>query len=599
MVLGDGGAAFAAAGSLLDLVARWAVTKPDAPAYTYVDYYTGQGGGRRTTLTWAETHRRAGAMAARLRRSAGPGDRVALLLPQGLEYLIAMLGAMYAGVIAVPLFAPDLPGQSDRLAHAYADADPAVAVVASATAAPKAERFIAEHGLPRPRDLVIADELTKELTNEFAAGLAPAGPVRERVPLDATAYLQYTSGSTRRPTGVRISHRNISANTRQVWAHFSGSPRRPLVVVSWLPLFHDMGLIATLAIPILYGRRATFTDPMAFIRRPRRWLELLSGHLDTEVFTVAPNFGYDYCLTRVRDPEDLDLRRLRWCLNGAEPVRQRTMEQFAAMFATAGLRPQAMVGCYGLAEATVFVTAARGDAPPKVVAADPQALGKGVLRPCDAADGHALRLVSCGRPTGQYVAIVDPKTCRELPADRIGEIWVHGPNVSAGYWGKPQLGEDVFGGRIVGAPAEVPAGPWLRTGDLGVIHQGELFVTGRIKDLIIVDGQNHFPHDIEATVEDALPAARPDHVAAFAIATEDGERLIVVAERSSRVTPDMVNAVAAGRTVRGAVAAAHGVQVHDFLLVRPGGVPRTSSGKVARGTCRQRYLDGLLPAERS
>jgi fatty acid CoA ligase FadD32 len=582
MALEDRCGEFSDGETLIERVTRWAERKPDAPAYTFVDYGTVREG-RSTTLTWSEVHRRACWTAARLRRSVNPGDRVALLLPSGLDYLTTMLGAFYARIIAVPLFSPELPGQHERLIRAYTDADPA-SVVTVTEALPAVQAFL--DGAPSPRDLVTADTIE------------PTDWEPEPVPLDEIAYLQYTSGSTRDPAGVQISHRNITVNARQLWAHFGVGARRPVAIVSWLPLFHDMGLVATLAAPIVHGVQVRFTDPMSFIRNPSRWLAMISVHRDEEVFTAAPNFAYEYSLSRTAAAEGLDLRGLRWCLNGAEPVRESTLHRFATTFAAAGLRAEASTPCYGLAEATVFVTAAHGDTPPKVITVDLQSLSEGVLRLAASGDGRVAGLVSCGTPTGQYVAVVEPDSCCELPDDRVGEIWVRGPNVARGYWRRPDHSSAVFGGWLSGPAAGVPAGPWLRTGDLGAVHEGELYVTGRLKDLIIVDGRNHFPQDIEVTVQEAHPAIRPDHVAAFSVPGPETERLVVVAERSRRAQADRTDAPDSDevrRVVRGAVAAVHDVPLHDLVLVRPGGVPRTSSGKVARSACRERYLSGDLP----
>jgi fatty acid CoA ligase FadD32 len=577
MALEDRCDEFSGGGSLADRVARWAVRKPDAPAYTFVDYGSVREG-HSTTLTWSQVHERACWTAARLRRTANPGDRVALLLPSGLDYVTTMLGAFYARLIAVPLFSPELPGQHERLRRAYADADPAVAVTTEG-ALNAVQTFLNQ----APGDLVTTDTIAKDRWTP------------EPIPVDELAYLQYTSGSTRDPAGVQISHRNIAVNARQLWAHFGVGVRRPVVIVSWLPLFHDMGLVATLAAPIVHGVHVRFTDPTAFIRNPARWLALIDPHHDDEVFTAAPNFAYEYALTRAATAtaaanDGLDLRSLRWCLNGAEPVRESTLHRFSAAYAGAGLRSTAQTPCYGLAEATVFVTAANGDTPPKVITVDPQSLSEGLLRP--PGDGRAASLVSCGTPTGQYVAVADPEDCRELPDGRVGEIWVHGPNVARGYWRKPEHSSKTFGGWLSGPAVGVPAGPWLRTGDLGVIHEGELYVTGRLKDVIIVDGRNHFPQDIEVTVQEAHSGIRPDHVAAFAVPGPETERLVVVAERSRRTPADPEEV---RRAVRAAVGTMHDLPLHDLVLVRPGGVPRTSSGKVARSACRERYLAGDLP----
>ncbi|WP_433518229.1 fatty acyl-AMP ligase [Nonomuraea sp. CA-143628] len=554
--------------------------RPDTPAYTFVDYGSHRDG-RKTTLTWAETHARASSTAARLRRSAAPGDRVALLLPQGLAYLTTMLGSMYARTIAVPLFSPDLPGRSARLVQAYRDADPAIVVTTSAVL-PSVRAFLDEHDL-RPRDLVAADTI----------GPAPWEP--ERIGPGELAYLQYTSGSTREPAGVEISHHNLAVNARQLWTRFGVDRGRPVAIVSWLPLFHDMGLVATFAAPIVHGIRVDFTDPASYIRHPDRWLRMISDHPDEEVLTAAPNFAYEYCLTRTKDPAAFDLRGLRWCLNGAEPVRQGTLERFAAAFAASGLRPGALSPCYGLAEATVFVTAACEDAPPSILPADPMGLREGAVRPCPSDADRAVGMISCGSPAGQYVVIVDPESCAELPDDRIGEIWLHGPNVARGYWRKPERSQETFGGRLTDPAGGLPSGPWLRTGDLGVIHEGDLYVAGRIKDLIIIDGRNHFPQDVEATVQEAHPAVRSDHVAAFAIDGEDTEHLVVVAEHSRAFRSGELDHEEVRKVVRRAVGTYHDVWVHDFVLVRPGGVPRTSSGKIARTACRRLYLASQLP----
>ncbi|MEU4227029.1 fatty acyl-AMP ligase [Nonomuraea sp. NPDC026600] len=564
---------------LTDLVLRWAEERPDAPAFTFVNYGSHRDG-RRTTLTWAETHLRACATAARLRRFAAPGDRVALLLPQGLEYLTTMLGSMYARTIAVPLFSPDLPGRSARLAGAYADADPAV-VVSTSAILPEVRAFLGDNDLPQPRDLVAAD------------AIEPAAWDWERVDPEELAYLQYTSGSTREPAGVEISHHNLAVNARQLWTRFGVDRHRRVAIVSWLPLFHDMGLVATLAAPIVHGIQVDFTDPASYIRHPARWLRMISDRRDHEVLTAAPNFAYEYCLTRTRDTSGFDLRGLRWCLNGAEPVRQGTLDRFASTFSATGLRPGALTPCYGLAEATVFVTAACEDVPPRILRVDPIGLREAVVRPCETERG--VGMVSCGRPAGQYVAIVDPETCAELPDDRIGEIWLHGPNVARGYWRKPERSREIFGGRLTDPAGGLPAGPWMRTGDLGIIHDGDLYIAGRIKDLIIIDGRNHFPQDVEATVQDAHPAVRSDHVAAFAIDGADTEHLVVVAERSRTFRIGELDHDEVRNVVRGAVGALHDVWVHDFVLVRPGGVPRTSSGKIARSACRQLYLASRLP----
>ncbi|MFI9558562.1 fatty acyl-AMP ligase [Nonomuraea endophytica] len=533
---------------LIQRVARWAREIPDAPAYTFVDHL---GDGAWHTLTWRQVDRRARALAVRVRELAGPGDRVAVLAPQGLDYVVAMIGTMYAGVVAVPLFAPGLPGHAERLARAYTDAEPAL-VLTTTPALPGVRAFV-DGGAVLAVDTV--SDLLADEWDEVALGP------------DDLAYLQYTSGSTRQPTGVEITHGNVDANARQLWEAFDARPRTSVAAL-WLPLFHDMGLIATIALPIVGGNQVAFMDPVAFVMHPVRWLRLLSEFHD--VYTGGPNFAYEYTAARVSeaDKDGLDLSGVRVMLNGAEPVRPGTGAAFHAAFARCGLRPQAHTPAYGLAEATVFVSAVGCDEVAKVTEFDRDALGEG--RAVAYTSGGRSTLVSCGRPTGQRVRV-------DAPDGHVGEIRVQGPNVARAYWRDPERSAEVFGSG------------WLRTGDLGVIHEGELYVTGRIKDLIIVDGRNHYPQDIEATVQEACEAVRRDHVAAFAVPGELGERVVVVAERSRRGLEADLSEVS--RLVRAAVARTHDLAVHDVVLAAAGAVPRTSSGKIARRACLQAYLE--------
>ncbi|WP_030163564.1 fatty acyl-AMP ligase [Spirillospora albida] len=569
---------------LIERIARWAEEKPEAPAYTFVDYSIDPAGVK-ITADWAETHLRARATAARLRQVAAPGDRAALLLPQTLEYMMTMLGAMYAHVVAVPLFSPDLPGHADRLIGAYTDAEPAV-IVTTRNALPHVEKFLADHDVPQPKEIMFAEEVDLALADTWTD---------EPIDFDDLAYLQYTSGSTRRPAGVEITHGNVTANAAQLWAGWA--PDRPTPeLVSWLPLFHDMGLISTMALPLVNGDHAIYTDPVSFIMNPVRWLELIAERPAKNVYTAGPNFAYEYVASMV-PPEriaELDLSGLTTCLNGAEPIRTSTLEMFAEALAPAGLRPGAQAPGYGLAEATVFVTAHAEDAPPRVLSVDREGLTQGELRLCEPDAERATSLVSCGGPSGQIVAIVDPDTRLEQPDGRVGEIWVHGPNCAPGYWRNSERSQDTFGGELAEAGG-LPVGPWMKTGDYGVLHEGELYVTGRIKDLIIVDGRNHYPQDIEVTAQEAHPAIRPDHVAAFALTGDETERLVVVAERNRRVPLGTLDIDEVESAVRGAINVEHEMSVHEFVLIEPGGVSRTSSGKIARAATKQRFLDGALP----
>ncbi|MFC5824909.1 AMP-binding protein [Nonomuraea insulae] len=358
---------------LIAQVARWAREIPRAPAYTFVDHL---GDGSRATLTWSGADLKARAPAVRLRELAGPGDRVAVLAPQGLDYVVAMLGAMYARLVAVPLFAPGLPGHAERLAGAYADADPLV-VLTTTAALPGVTEFLAT--VQAPKHVLTLDTVSDLLADEWEPDPARPGDL---------AYLQYTSGSTRTPAGVEITHANLTANATQLWEMFRAEPRTSVAAL-WLPLFHDMGLIATVAMPMMGGNLAAFMDPVAFVMRPVRWLRLLSEFRD--VFTGGPNFAYEYTAARVSPAElvGLDLSGVRVMLNGAEPVRPGAIEAFDAAFAGCGLRPEAHTPADGLAEATVFVAATARDERPVVTAFSRDALRDG--RAVPAASGPLSR----------------------------------------------------------------------------------------------------------------------------------------------------------------------------------------------------------------
>ncbi|MEQ0565627.1 fatty acyl-AMP ligase [Amycolatopsis sp. NEAU-NG30] len=540
---------------------HWAAVKPGEPALTFADFAT-EPAGRRRTLTWRQLADRVEATAAAL--PVRPGDRVAVLCPQGTDYVTGFLAAIAAGAIAVPLFDPGLPGHAGRLAAVLADCAPTAAVTTSAV------RSAVEEFAGGGVEVVAVD----------APGPARSWPVPEADP-DDVAYLQYTSGSTRNPAGVVLTHANVLANVTQAVQGLGLDPAAA-TTVSWLPLFHDMGLVLGLITPLALGLRSVLMDPLAFVERPVRWLELLGDHAGA--WSAAPNFAFHYCATRIRDADRARLRlgRVTAIVNGAEPINPGVLDRFHAAFAAAGYRPEKTRPAYGLAEATVFVTTGPAAAP-RVTTFDRDALATGTARP--AADG--VRLVACGVPAGQEVALVDRETGTALPDGEVGEIWVHGPNVGAGYWRKPLESTETFGARLAGDKR-----PWLRTGDLGVRYEGELYIAGRIKDLIIVDGRNHYPQDVEATAASADPAIRPGSVVAFAIDGTDTENVVVVAEHRTHADLAEPAERALAAAIRRLVSDAHGLALRDVLLVPAGRVPRTSSGKIARSACRDRYLAG-------
>ena len=536
--------------TLTSLLGFRAAEQPEREAYVFLSD-AGEHAGEKTAarLTWGELDRRARAIAIALRESLQPGDRALLLYPPGLEFVAAFFGCLQAGVVAVPAYPPRLHDRSQTRLRAIArDAEPRAALTTSAILAALAESPLPELAAVR----WIATE-----------GLAGSGTELPEPDPESVAFLQYTSGSTATPKGVMVTHANLVHNERMIGEAFDQDESS--VVVGWLPLYHDMGLIGNVLQPLHAGARCVLMSPVAFLQRPRRWLEAVSRYRGTT--SGGPNFAYELCVRRIppEQREGLDLSSWRAAFNGAEPVRAETMERFAEAFAPCGFRAEAFYPCYGLAEATLFVTGEDAGRPPRV----------------------EDRRVSCGRAWGgQRIAVVDPEAGIELPPGLEGEIWVEGPSVARGYWRNPEATERDFHARLAGGE-----GPFLRTGDLGLLRGGELYVTGRIKDLIILRGRNHYPQDIELTAERSHPDLRPGGGAAFSVDVMGEERLVVVQEVERRRRSGLEEL---SEAVRRAVAEEHEVQVHEVVLVRAGTVPKTSSGKVQRRLCREHYLNGEL-----
>ncbi|MGE2833542.1 fatty acyl-AMP ligase [Mycobacterium sp. SMC-4] len=556
----------------------------DEPAYRYLDF------DHDTTveLTWKAMGARLRAIGGRLQHLTRPGDRVAILAPQGVDYVVAFFAAIHAGTIAVPLFAPELPGHTERLEAVLDDAEPTV-VLTTTSAAKAVGDFL--RSLPRDRRprMIAVDAVP----DTVGAGFMP-------VPLDTDeiAYLQYTSGSTRTPAGVEITHRSACTNVVQMI--MSVGLEQDIRSVSWLPLFHDMGLLMIM-FPALAGGHITLMSPVSFVRRPYRWIKEL-GATDKPMFAAAPNFAFELAATRGLPPagEELDLSNVAGLINGSEPVSMASVQKFTEAFAPYGLRPSAVKPSYGMAEATLFVSTTASGSAPKAAYLDRHELnaGRAVVVPADHPD--AVPQVSCGHVArSQWAVIVEPDTDSELPDGRVGEIWLHGDNIGRGYWGRTEETELTFVNKLqtrlqAGSHAEgcAEGAHWLRTGDLGVYIDGELHITGRIKDMVIVDGRNHYPQDIEATVAKASPAVRSGFVAAFSVPGATGEVLVIVAERAAGA--GRVDAAPVAETIRAAVSRTHALPIADVKLVAAGSIPRTTSGKLARRACRAKYLDGTL-----
>jgi acyl-CoA synthetase (AMP-forming)/AMP-acid ligase II len=571
-----------------ELIAHWGETLGDKPAVTFIDYLASRSGVRRE-YTWAQWEPWTRAVAHRLQQLAGRTDRVAIMAPQGPEYIVAFHAALRAGVVSVPLFQPDLPGHGDRLEHVFDDCRPSV-VITTSDKRELVEKLIATRGLTGQVEVVLPEELfgTAEGAEAAAAFVPPAD-----LTLDDLAYLQYTSGSTRNPAGVELTHLNLVYNLYQiVQAHDIETPNG--TAVGWLPLFHDMGLLLGAAATAVTGAHSVLMDPIAFLLKPSRWTTELPKY--PNVMTAAPNFAYAVGAkkTKPEQLEGLDFSSVVALVNGAEPVLVPTIEAFDKTFEPYGLPATAHRPSYGLAEATLFVAVGDPGNPRVIVNADPEQLQRARLVEGDPATRTAP-IVSCGRPFGlQVVIVVDGQV---QPEGGVGEIWVNGPNIGRGYWGKPEETEQTFGGRLsaeVAAAAGVPEGPWLRTGDLGAMIGPDLFITGRQKDLIIIDGRNVYPHDVEYSVENAHDDIALHKLAAFSVDLPEGEAVVVVAEQY-RGAPDAANRLdEISAAARQKVSEEHSVSLHDFVLIAPDTIPWTSSGKIARRATREAYLNGTL-----
>jgi amino acid adenylation domain-containing protein len=533
--------------SLTHALALRAEKTPARTAYVFL----ADGEEERDHLSYTTLEARARAIAAALSRSVAPGDRALLLDPPGLDFVAAFLGCLYAGVIAVPAYPPRSSRRTSRLLAILADARPAVALAA----AEPVQRM--RSWLERTPETAALSWLVTDELDPAPAGWEPPAPDGE-----AVAFLQYTSGSTSTPKGVRVTHGNLLHNEERIRQAFGQSESS--VVVSWLPPYHDMGLIGGLLQPLYVGAPCILMPPAAFLQKPLRWLQAISRYRGTT--SGGPNFAYELCVRSVfpAEIEQLDLSSWQVAFNGAEPVRRATLDRFATAFAPCGFRREAFVPCYGLAEATLLVTAG-----------------------ADRSVRSAAELpVRCGPlPAGDEVAVVDPASGKPCAAGAEGEIWVRGPSVAAGYWNRPAETLETFG-----AVLPEGRGPFLRTGDLGFVADGELVVSGRLKDLIILRGRNLHPQDLEATAREAHPALAGGMGAAFSVDSDGEERLVIVHEVERHAArPEEIAAA-----VRQAVTEEHEALAYEVVLVSAGRVPRTTSGKVQRRACRELYLQGGL-----
>ena len=564
--------------TLVELVRERAAEFPDHIVYTYL----ADGEDKEEHLTFAQLDQRAKEVAAVLQAKGKSGDRAMLLYPSSLDYIIAFFGCLYAGVIAVPAYPPHPKKPMHRLVSILQNAEPTMVLT-------NKDLF---HKLEARRtgDLDFSG-LTWVATDEenFAAGLEWTEP---DIDANSLAFLQYTSGSTSAPKGVMLTHGNLLHNLSCIQVAFE--VRYKMNMLTWLPPFHDMGLIGALMMPITRVAHCVMMAPFDFLQKPLRLLKAASKY-KAHGFG-GPNFAYDLMASKVKPEQmaDLDLSQWEVAYNGAEPVRMETLRRFAEHFAPAGVNPNALAPCYGLAEGTLMVTAKPIRTAALSRTFDVEALQRNLA--VEVAEGEGRELVSSGRPTNeQKVYIVNPDTCERLSEGQVGEIWVQSPSVAQGYWRMEEVTEKTF--RATLADEE---GYFLRTGDLGFQLEGELYVTGRNKDLIIVSGRNYYPQDIELTVETAVPAVRSGCSAAFSVDINGEERLILTAELDrhfrAQDTPEKTEAALkeVKAQIRRAVSEAHEVMLYDIVLLKYGAIPKTSSGKIQRHASKNGYVNKSL-----
>ena len=571
--------------SILSMLHGRASLRPGDVAFTFTDYVHDPAGVSES-LTWSQLSRRTLNVARELGRHGSVGDRAVILAPQGLDYILAFLGSMQAGLVAAPLPLPHRGSSHDRVSAVFADTQPSV-VLTTSEAAQDVCDYVDQSCMDTAPKIVEIDSLNLDAEGE--TGLPPAD-------LPSIAYLQYSSGSTRLPAGVMVSHRNLTVNFEQLMRSFFADSQTNVpsdaTIVSWLPFYHDMGLVLGVCAPILSGHRAELTSPVSFLERPARWMRSLA--VNPHAWSSAPNFAFDLAARKTTDSDlaGLDLGGVLGIISGAERVEPATLQRFVDRFAHFNFRDHMMRPSYGLAEATVFVATGTWSESSPAVHFDVEELAAGRVQPCAAgkyaAAGKATALVKYQVPQSPKLRIVDSETQRECPPDSVGEIWVHGENVADGYWRKPPEEQRCFGATLVDPSPGTPDGPWLRTGDLGFIYEGELFIVGRIKDLLIIRGRNHYPEDIEATVQEITRG----RVAAISVPVNSTEKLVTVIELRKRtdLNEDAMRWLSAVKSdVTAAISNAHGLNIGDLVLVPPGSIPTTTSGKIRRAACAEQY----------
>ena len=562
--------------SLVDVLRYRATEQPNDPAYIFLP----DRGAERLSLSFAELYTRARALAVSLADRGQKGDRAVLLFSPGLDFIVAFFACLLAGVIAVPMMIPRRASSRDASAAILADCSPCFAMTRRDLVTDARPELMERFGIGR-LDWVFVD-CRRPVSAELRAPLPL--PAREDI-----ALLQYTSGSTSSPKGVMVSHRNLIENSEMIRIALDNT--RNSTHVSWVPLYHDMGLILNVLQSFYVGALCVLLAPVSFMQRPLSWLRAIHDYR-AEV-AGGPNFAFDLCVRRHRPEEihGIDLSCWKVALNGAEPIRASTIDRFAATFAPYGFDAKSIHPAYGMAEATLLISAGRRGTGPITRRIDRDALQRNqIVAPAKAQDAQIL--VGCGRRlVGERLAIVDPETRMSRGPGLLGEVWVAGPHVAHGYWRNPEATASAFRARTASGGAQ----SWLRTGDLGFLDEnGELYITGRIKDLIIIRGINHYPQDIEETVQDCHTALRRHCGAAFSVPDHNDEEQLVLVQEVERTFRRQIAVEEIIAAIREAISREHEIAAREIVLIRTGSLPKTSSGKIQRRLTRQMFLAGTL-----
>ena len=560
--------------NLVDLLTYRASQHPHKIAYTFLN----DGETEEIHLTYGELDRKARDIASLLQNLGLVGRRALLLYPSGLEFIVAFFGCLYAGVVAVPGYPPRPNRSMERLEAIIQDAE-AKEVLTTQAIWQSLKSNLEENELLGSMRWLATDNLSSHFTSQWHK------PV---IGSETLAFLQYTSGSTGKPKGVMVSHGNLLHNQKMIQEAFGHSQKS--IGLSWLPLFHDMGLIGNVLQPLYVGFPVTLMSPMHFLQKPIRWLKAISRYKATT--SGGPNFAYDLCLRKVTPEQlaELDLSSWEVAYTGAEPIRAETLQQFAANFAECGFRQETFYPCYGMAESTLLIAGNSKKQAPVIKTVQEAALQDNKAIAAERGQEGVRDLVGCGHAwLKQKMLIVNPESLTECPEGEVGEIWVSGGSVTQGYWNQSQLTEQTFHAYL----ADTGVGPFLRTGDLGFVQDRQLFVTGRLKDVIIIRGRNHYPQDLELTAAQSHPCLRKDCGATFTVKINGEDKLVVVQEVERNYLRHIdVEEVSAD--IRHALIVEHGLQAHAVVLIKTGSIPKTSSGKIQRYACREQFLANQL-----